>query len=360
MKTKNEYSAPMTTKPYRVGLVLSGGGARGAYHVGVIKYLADMNIPIHAVAGASIGALNGAVVAAAPNLDTASKSLQEIWYSLADNSPIKINSTKTIEYIGKILLGQVAPLIAGTSDALSAVANLQTLLSENVGLGDKSPIHTLLDRYLDLEELQKGLPLYVSVYRSQGSLNDLFSAILASVNLINTRHSEFLHIQKLEQTQQRVAILASAAIPLLFKAEQIEVNETNYFYSDGGQGGVRNVQGNTPITPLLELANCTHIIVNHLSDGSLWDRNAFSKAFPNTTVLEIRPGRVIKRQGLVKDLIGFDDKNIQSWIEQGYEDTQRCCKSVVDALHIHEIVNQARKQRDEAIDELDNDNFHID
>ncbi len=350
----------MTTKPYRVGLVLSGGGARGAYHVGVIKYLADMNIPIHAVAGASIGALNGAVVAAAPNLDTASKSLQEIWYSLADNSPIKINSTKTIEYIGKILLGQVAPLIAGTSDALSAVANLQTLLSENVGLGDKSPIHTLLDRYLDLEELQKGLPLYVSVYRSQGSLNDLFSAILASVNLINTRHSEFLHIQKLEQTQQRVAILASAAIPLLFKAEQIEVNETNYFYSDGGQGGVRNVQGNTPITPLLELANCTHIIVNHLSDGSLWDRNAFSKAFPNTTVLEIRPGRVIKRQGLVKDLIGFDDKNIQSWIEQGYEDTQRCCKSVVDALHIHEIVNQARKQRDEAIDELDNDNFHID
>jgi NTE family protein len=347
----------MTTKPYRVGLVLSGGGARGAYHVGVIKYLAEMNISIDAVAGASIGALNGAVVAAAPNLKIASESLQEIWNSLADNSPININRTETIKYIGKILLSQVAPLIAGTSDTLSAVANLQTLFSENVGLGDKSPIHSLLDTYLDLEKLQKGLPLYVSVYQSQGSLNDLFSAILASVNLINTQDSEFLHIQRLERTQQRVAILASAAIPLLFEAEQIEVNETNYFYSDGGQGGIRNIQGNTPITPLLESENCTCIFVNHLSDGSLWDRNAF----PNITPIEIRPGRVIKRQGLIKDLIGFNDKNnIKSWIEQGYEDTKRCYEKVARALHIHEIANQTRKQRDEAIDELDNDNFHID
>ncbi|MBW4626250.1 MAG: hypothetical protein KME49_12280 [Brasilonema octagenarum HA4186-MV1] len=111
---------------------------------------------------------------------------------------------------------------------------------------------------------------------------------------------------------------------------------------------------------MLELANCTHIIVNHLSDGSLWDRNAFSKTFPNTTVLEIRPGRVIKRQGLAKDLIGFDDNNIKSWIEQGYEDTQRCYESVARPLHIREIANQAKKQRDEAINELDNDDFHID
>ncbi|MBW4475800.1 MAG: patatin-like phospholipase family protein [Tolypothrix brevis GSE-NOS-MK-07-07A] len=346
----------MTSKPYRVGLVLSGGGARGAYHVGVIKYLAEMNISIDAVAGASIGALNGAVIAAEPNLNIALKRLEEIWDSLAANSPIKINSTETIKYIGKILLGQVAPLIAGTSDALSAVANLQTLFSENVGLGDESPIHKLLDEYLDLEKLQEGLPLYVSVYRSQGSLNDLFSAILASVNLINTQHSEFLHIQSLERTQQCVAILASAAIPLLLKAKQIEVNETNYFYSDGGQGGVRNVQGNTPITPLLELENCTHVFINHLSDGSLWDRNAF----PNITPIEIRPGRVIKRQGLAKDLIGFDANNIQSWIEQGYEDTQRCYENAARPLHIREIANQAKKQRDEAIDKLDNDNFHID
>ena len=38
----------------RVGLVLSGGGARGAAHVGVLKVLDEMRIPIDAVAGTSI------------------------------------------------------------------------------------------------------------------------------------------------------------------------------------------------------------------------------------------------------------------------------------------------------------------
>ncbi len=43
----------------RIGLVLSGGGARGAAHVGVLKVLEEMRIPIAAVAGTSMGALVG-------------------------------------------------------------------------------------------------------------------------------------------------------------------------------------------------------------------------------------------------------------------------------------------------------------
>jgi NTE family protein len=44
----------------KIGLVLSGGGARGAAHVGVIKALEEMRIPIDYIAGTSIGALIGA------------------------------------------------------------------------------------------------------------------------------------------------------------------------------------------------------------------------------------------------------------------------------------------------------------
>ncbi|HEX9208384.1 MAG TPA: patatin-like phospholipase family protein [Steroidobacteraceae bacterium] len=48
----------------RIGLVLSGGGARGAAHVGVIRVLEEMHIPIDAIAGTSIGAVVGGLYAA--------------------------------------------------------------------------------------------------------------------------------------------------------------------------------------------------------------------------------------------------------------------------------------------------------
>jgi NTE family protein len=47
----------------RVGLVLSGGGARGAAHVGVLKVLEGMRVPIDAIAGTSMGAVVGGLYA---------------------------------------------------------------------------------------------------------------------------------------------------------------------------------------------------------------------------------------------------------------------------------------------------------
>src|SRR5699024_10832043 len=47
----------------RVGLVLSGGGARGLAHVGVLHALEEMGIEVHAIAGTSMGAIVGALAA---------------------------------------------------------------------------------------------------------------------------------------------------------------------------------------------------------------------------------------------------------------------------------------------------------
>jgi len=47
----------------RIGLVLSGGGARGAAHVGVLKVLDDLHVPIDAIAGTSMGAVVGGLYA---------------------------------------------------------------------------------------------------------------------------------------------------------------------------------------------------------------------------------------------------------------------------------------------------------
>ena len=62
---KTTSASPVAKKRLRVGLVLSGGGARGFAHIGVLKVLEDNRIPVDYVSGASMGALVGALEGAA-------------------------------------------------------------------------------------------------------------------------------------------------------------------------------------------------------------------------------------------------------------------------------------------------------
>jgi NTE family protein len=52
-----------------IGLALSGGGARGFAHIGVLKVLAENNIPVDMIAGTSIGSVVGGAFAAGMNVD---------------------------------------------------------------------------------------------------------------------------------------------------------------------------------------------------------------------------------------------------------------------------------------------------
>ena len=58
-----ERAQPRGAKRPKICLVLSGGGARGAAHVGVIKVLEEYRVPIDCIAGTSMGALVGAAYA---------------------------------------------------------------------------------------------------------------------------------------------------------------------------------------------------------------------------------------------------------------------------------------------------------
>ena len=58
----SEAAAADTQRP-RVGLVLGGGGARGGAHIGVLKELERMRIPVDAIAGTSMGAIVGGLYA---------------------------------------------------------------------------------------------------------------------------------------------------------------------------------------------------------------------------------------------------------------------------------------------------------
>lgn len=62
----------------KIGLVLGGGGARGAAHVGVLRQLEAMRIPIDAVAGTSMGAIIGGLYASGTSADEIAQILAEI------------------------------------------------------------------------------------------------------------------------------------------------------------------------------------------------------------------------------------------------------------------------------------------
>ncbi|HEY5810155.1 MAG TPA: patatin-like phospholipase family protein [Povalibacter sp.] len=72
----------------RVGLVLSGGGARGAAHVGVLKVLDEMRIPVDAIAGTSMGAVVGGLYASGMSADEIEKLISSVnWQDAFQDRP---------------------------------------------------------------------------------------------------------------------------------------------------------------------------------------------------------------------------------------------------------------------------------
>ncbi len=330
----------MTATTFKTGLVLSGGGAKGAYQAGVVKALAELGTQVDMVSGASIGALNGGVLACSASLHEGAQRLEQLWLTLANNNPLSIkNPYQRLAYISLLtaagLSGPGSRLLARFASRVSGIP-LATGGPDAL-LCDK-PLQNIMDQYLAPKALATGLPLYVSLFKSMGGALDLLRVAAAELGIANTPDSEFVHVQSLPEQQQRDALLASAALPLLYQTREINGSR----YSDGGQGGWQNNSGNTPASPLLA-AGCQLLIVTHLSDGSLWSRHNY----PDATILEIRPQSSISRDdgflGGGKDLLGFDPQRIPSWIEQGYRDTLHCVGRVMKASEARSKLAEAKQ-----------------
>lgn len=330
---------------HKVGLVLSGGGAKGAYQAGVVKALAELKVPVHAIAGASIGALNGAVLASATDIVEGGQRLEAIWQELASDSPLKQQTPSYFRLLiaaglrENILIAVARTLVAlAQSFGVKLPAKVHEVL--HAGVMDDAPLKALLDKYIDHEALSQGADFYVSVYKSFGGLADLSRFLIASTGLMDSRKSEFVHLQSKTREERQEYLLASAALPAIFSPRQVG----NSLYTDGGQGGWSTAQGNTPIQPLLD-AGCSLIVVTHLSDGSLWDRHDY----PGATIIEIRPqSDIATEQGLkgaLKDLLGFDSDRINKWMQQGYDDSHHCLGEVHKALLTQDSLRLAEQAR---------------
>lgn len=80
------------TKSPKIGLVLAGGGALGFAHVGVLKVLNELHVPVHYVAGTSMGSIVGAAFAAGQSTEEMETVLSETnWAELFRDGPSRLN-----------------------------------------------------------------------------------------------------------------------------------------------------------------------------------------------------------------------------------------------------------------------------
>ena len=130
----------------KTALVLSGGGARGAYQVGVLKALAQLLPrtgvnPFQIVCGTSSGAINAAKVASeADDFHQAIKGLEAIWSNLSSDQVHQVGYGDIVKSAAKILM----------SFFHSGIAKGQSL-----SLFNNQPLFNLLTRSIDIARLDK-------------------------------------------------------------------------------------------------------------------------------------------------------------------------------------------------------------
>jgi len=161
------------------GLVLEGGGAKGSYHIGVVKSLCEMGFDFQAVAGTSVGALNGAMIVQG-EIDKA----YDIWYNLCPEKVIKLTDTeqKELRYISE------------QEKRLGAKLEKLRKIILDRGL-DISPLECLLREVIDEEKIRNsniefGIVTYdltsrkpVEVYKENIPHGKLIDYLIASSSL---------------------------------------------------------------------------------------------------------------------------------------------------------------------------------
>ncbi|WP_320967674.1 patatin-like phospholipase family protein [Hungatella hathewayi] len=254
------------------GIVLEGGGAKGAYQIGAWKALREAGIRIKGIAGASVGSLNGALIC----MDDLEKA-EEIW--------------KNIEY------SRVMDVSDETIKALKRkdfkALNMQEILNSGVqfikdGGFDVTPLKNLIAEVVGDES------------RIRESDRELF-AVTYSVS----EHRELaVDVRKGEEGSVKDMLLASAYF-MAFKNEKLSGKR----YRDGG--GLNNV----PLGVLLDKGYEDIIVIRIYGWG--FDSEKVTKIPEGVNVYHIAP-----RQDL-GGILEFDKKQSRKNMTLGYYDAKR-------------------------------------
>jgi NTE family protein len=218
----------------RAGLLLPGGGARGAYQVGVLKAIAELNgsqrNPFPVVIGVSVGAINAAFIAAqAQSFNAGVKELVELWAGLHTDDVFRTDLASVAKY-------GVRWLLSLTLGGLG-VANPRSFF-------DNAPLERLLKREIPLSLIQQAIESgdlrAVGISASSYNRGSAVTFVQCGNGIMEWRRS------RREARICRITIdhvLASLALPFMFPARKID---SEYF----GDGSLRLT---APLSPAIHL-----------------------------------------------------------------------------------------------------------
>ncbi len=255
-----------TSKSYAVAL--EGGGARGAYQVGAWKALREEGIKIEAVAGTSVGALNG-VMMASDDFDLA----ESLWQNMTFSRVMKVDDA----VMRNLMRGNLLDL-----DLKNLSAKTKTILKE--GGFDVSPLKGLIKECVNHEKIVVGPDFYICTH-----------------SLTDKKGLEF-KAQDLDEKTLCDMLLASAYFPA-FKHEPIGGKR----YTDGG---VSNV---LPLSPLIK-AGHKNILAIRLYGFGVKKKVTLPA---DTKIYEIAPNRDLG------NMLNFDTASCKANFTLGYFDAKR-------------------------------------
>jgi NTE family protein len=210
----------------RLNLALQGGGAHGAYSWGVLDYLLeDGRIEIVGISGASAGAVNAVMLAdglARGGADEARKRLSEFWRAASLGGSLPGAQRAVVDRMLAFL--PIGVPIQIFMDTLSRFFSPYDMNPLNI-----NPLKDLIGRFVDFDAVRNS------------NLN-----LFVSATNVRTGHMRVFSRKDISAD----AVMASATLPLLFQAVQIDGES----YWDGG------FTGNPPILPLIENGGADDIL----------------------------------------------------------------------------------------------------
>lgn len=224
----------------KLGVVLSGGGSRGAYEAGILHYLrTDLrkrlgrHVPIDIVTGTSVGAINAAFVAATQNTpDSQAEQIVAAWRKLRIEELIGLRTRDVLRAVRMLLGADPPPPTPGTFryGGLLDTSGLERFVVRHIPWGG-------IDRNLRARHLHA-----ISVSATHVGTGHTV-VFLSSAEPVPREWSRDPFVRHRAARIGPRHVLASAAIPMLFPAVKIN----NEFFTDGG------LRQNTPMSPAIRL-----------------------------------------------------------------------------------------------------------